>query len=254
MRCPEVQGLLDAFLDSELSTESNLEIARHIEECTSCRERFKGEEKIRRRIREVLARTTERDETIFSEALAKSIAASHRRMPVPVRSVLSVAAGIAAVAALLLFLVPAREENLAERAVANHRHMIEESDGSPLSAADVARAVEELGAGLGISIRLSRVEKPGGSVLLAQHCRLGDVDVAYFLTEENGARVSLFLFPASEAGRFRDAARALHSAGDNYERTLKNHVFAAALKEEGIICAVTQTDEAGLDHLRSLLR
>lgn len=261
MRCREAQRLFDAFLDSELSTETNLEITDHIAACEECRLRIEGEERVRNKFAEALRRTSESEDRAFSAALAVALndpRMSRRGRFRPSRwTVGRGIAGVAVAASILFLLLPSgRGGDLAKRAVENHRHMMEEAGTAPLAAEEIADSVASLSRDIGLRIASAPFLSGDVSVYLAQHCRLGDVPVAYFLVEEGGgASVSFFLFPETEMKNFSGEARRLASPGGRYETFVGGYRFCAVSTGGGVACVVSESDEyPGAELAASLLR
>lgn len=247
MRCSEAQRFFDAFLDSELLTETNLQVTDHIASCEACRLRLEGEERVRNRLAEVLRRTSEEENLVFASALAAAMNESHKprraAFRLPRRTIGLGFAGAAAASIILLMLVSDQGSDLARMAVENHRHMVEEAGTVPLQAKEIADSVASLSRDLDLRIASAPLLAGDVSVYLAQHCRLGDVSVAYFLVGEHGkAPVSFFVFPQTEIEKFAGEARFLASPGDLYEARVGEYRFSASSNSSGVICLVSGLD------------
>ena len=54
--CKKAQALLDAYLSSELTTETTAQINSHLERCAGCLEEFQVRERIKRRLQVAVSR------------------------------------------------------------------------------------------------------------------------------------------------------------------------------------------------------
>jgi anti-sigma factor (TIGR02949 family) len=136
MNCKDVLGRLDPFLDGELEMEANLEVTRHLEDCSGCASVFEGE----RNLIEELRRRVEPPAPVplrarIAEALDRAQAPASRRAAF---RILIPAAAAAALVALFASIFPAGEaaaQGIARQAAQWH-------DAQPAGAAPVSGTPE----------------------------------------------------------------------------------------------------------------
>ncbi len=224
MRCEEARRFLGPYLDSELDPTTSFEIARHLESCAACRERFEAERKVERAVAAEVCRPEPGDEALFRRALERG--GRPRRRP-------WAWAAAGALLALGAFALLRRDEGgLVSSLRKDYRKY--QGGGSPL---DVVSAEpqsvegffrEKMGLAVRVPARIDGMELAGG-----RRCSLRGVPTAFLIYRERGADVSVFVFNADHLDRFPDAGRLAAPVVDEADA-----VRVAALRSDWkVICA-----------------
>lgn len=104
LRCEEVQDVLEAYVDGDLSTAEEARVRAHLGSCPSCATELALAEAIQRELRSLPIPDCP------PEVLRKVVPFTRRRNARPLRSVLAAAMLAAAVGASVFFLGPFRQE------------------------------------------------------------------------------------------------------------------------------------------------
>ena len=195
MKCEEARRFLGPYLDSELDPKTSFEIARHVEVCTGCRERFEAEGRLERAIAEELRVPAPNDDEIWNRALAAS--APRNRIPIVL-----VTAAILFIVLGISWIVFPGEAGLADDLRSDHRKV--QAGRSPLdvTTSNPDEVSEFFRKHLGIEV--STGEVPDGRLMGGRRCALRGVPAAFLLYRVDGEPISVCVFPADRLGSFKN--------------------------------------------------
>lgn len=233
MTCSEALTYLSPYLDSELDPTTSFEIARHLEQCPACAERFARERRVERRLSDAV-RQAGVDATLWSKALARAPAPGR---PSPLRLLAVAAATLLIVGLGLTFLAPRAPPappDLARVLVADHLRLVGGVERVELASADRGAIAEFFKGHLPVDVRCPPTVTPVG----ARNCRLNDRLVGYVQGTVSGSTVSLFFIPASVLEDFPEMTAVLRTRGAACAVPVGVYGVAARMRDRALICAV----------------
>ena len=195
MKCEEARRYLGPYLDSELDPKTSYEIARHLENCPSCAERFASEERVERAVARELRKPEAGDDELWKRALAG--AAPRRRW-----RILASAAAAALVLALGWFVVSGRD-GLAEDLRKDHLEIQSGRAVLDIASSDPAEVSGFFRDRMGLNVPIEEI--PGGELVGGRKCALRGVPTAFLLYRVDGRPVSVSVFGADRLERFPES-------------------------------------------------
>jgi anti-sigma factor RsiW len=227
MKCEDARRYVGPYLDSELDPKSSFELARHLEVCADCKDRFDSEGVLERALAKELARPEPGDDATWERALRRAQGPRNGRW----RWAAAASGGLAA-AAILVWLLALGGNGLASDLRKDYQKHAQ--GGSPLELSSRnPREVEKFFKDrMGLSVP---VPVPSGWELLGgRKCALRGIPTAFILYRLQGRDVTAYIFPSDHLDRFKGSG-ALHDplmdeAGEVRVTALRSgpHVVGAA--------------------------
>jgi anti-sigma factor RsiW len=197
MRCEEARRYVSPYLDSELDAKTSFDIARHLEQCESCRARFESEKTLEAGLVGALKEPVEEDEAILERSLRALPRRRWARWLFP-----PVAAGLAAG---LVWVLVSRSD-LPEYLARDYRKVASGRVSFDLESSDPAAIERFFGEKMGLSVRPPTVA--GATLKGGRKCSLRGTPAAFTIYEEGTERISVAVFDGAHLDRFpSDRAR-----------------------------------------------
>lgn len=195
MRCEDARRFLGPYLDSELDPKTNLEIARHLEGCDGCRERFDAERRLERSIALEIRKPEPGDDATWRRALER---AGRPRVTGWRWAAGFLAAGLAA-AVVWASLRP--NDGLAADLRKDYGEYKTGQWHLDVLSSDPGEIEQFFRFRMGLAVKVP--QKVGDLVLIGgRKCSLRGVPTAFLAYRGRGADVSLFVFSADHLDRF----------------------------------------------------
>lgn len=252
MRCEEARQFLWPYLDSELDDSTIFLITRHLEECRECSLLFRREEEVEQEISRQLRAPSGDESDVLARVLRRALRGAGAIAGRRAWRVLAPVAAVVLVCAVAL-LVAHRRRNadslpaLVVAAAADHQKFLGggmQPEVGPDSVAEFFR--EKLGIDMarapGLGGKGSRWTVDGGRLCQLRSARVGLVMLRY-----DGAPVSLFFVPRSEANRFPRARAA--ASGTSCFEVPGGHGVVGLGVDGTIRCAIGGVGPARLEGL-----
>jgi anti-sigma factor RsiW len=246
MSCDEIRRWISPYLDSELDSHTNFEIAQHLEACAACRQVFEAERQLEASVAASLT-TDPHAQAAWDRAVGRALSGGAVK---PRRWQLAVAA-----AALLVGLVGGwrgwvvAHQDLVRAAFHNHQTYL-----ANRMTLDVQSSSPEAAEAFFVNKLLFPVRCPrnlgdqGIRLIGARLCHLKQVPVAYLLYHVDSRPISVFLLDADDLGRFRQAA-ALDPQDSPRGYRLGRSGIVTVRSAHGVVCAVGEVPQAALERI-----
>jgi anti-sigma factor (TIGR02949 family) len=251
MRCTQVQKYIHAYLDGELGTDMTVEVERHLDECTRCREQTEFEATFIDRVRSgVSADSAPPGLAAQVGSLLDAEDARSRS-----RRYLGAVAGFAAAAVLAIAAglglwplvgprteplpaLPPLEEQVVENVVKNPPLELEQTDASEVS--------EWFRGKLAFNVQPPALEGSGRSRLVgARLYNVGESDAAYLVYDVDGSVVTLQMFEAGRDGRptvpEEQTVRRLPTDNGGYVTSTRGYTVGVVTRR-GVTYSLTSAD------------
>jgi anti-sigma factor RsiW len=240
MNCVEARRLLSLELDGELSEETAFALARHLDDCAVCRQRFAAERGIELGLRRKLVPPAPATPELWARIEQKLV---RRR---PARSWLVFAAAAAVLAAIFLWKRADPPATLAGVLAVMHEKVLAGTE-LPQAALSGAEAVASF-----FRERLPfPVQVPDGvDVRGGRVCAVKGQKLALVFARDSGREVSLFTLPRTLLGAFPAEAEELATQASRASRHGAANVVLQAT--DGLLLAAAA--ELPVEQLRALLQ
>jgi hypothetical protein len=179
MTCSEARRFLEAYLDSELDTETTARVNDHLDRCEPCEKRFRAERRLEKLLAERIGEVPAGAEERFGRILGRAVRPRRRRLlAIGAVAATFLAAGLSA-------LLPRPEPTLVDLARRDHTQAV---TGGGAGAVDPALLAS-------LEPRWGKLPPAGYEIVAAHPCRLGRVVVTYVGLRREGRLLSLFDVP-----------------------------------------------------------
>jgi anti-sigma factor RsiW len=190
MRCEDALKYLSPYLDSELDPKTSFDIARHLEQCETCRRRFEAEKQFEAQIVERLSAPAPGDDAAWAKAL--SSLPKRRRWPY------ALAATAAAIIAVLWVLRP--QHDLLDELKHDYDKLASGRSVLDVPSSDAAEVERFFNEKMGLAVRppiAARMTLVGG-----RKCSLRGTPTAFMAYRCKDQWISIAVFDRANLDRF----------------------------------------------------
>ena len=251
MNCEEVKHYIELFMDSELDSKTNLEVAEHLSYCEKCNKRFVHEQEVENGIvsmfseQEDAARDARDINQIWAGALSRinKQGETFFRLRLRKRYLVPAFAGFMVVLFMVIYTFSENNELVV---AASHCHS-EYLDNKivPTLETNVPKDITTYFANkfaFPITLPIKDGEDSVPKLVGARLCYLKGTAVAYVMYRYDNLPLSLFYIDKKDLNNFPEA-KGLLAKQDCFERTNVNGSNLVAMNsEDTIVCAVSSMD------------
>ena len=201
MNCKDAQSLIDGYVDGELDLVKNLEIEKHLQECTLCAQGYKDQQSLRDAIKSgpFYFKPPAELRGRIQQSLRTAAQPEARSRVLPWRW-LSVAAPVAAAAVLVLALVPllrgpSADELLAREVIASHVRSLMANHLADVPSSDEHTVKPWFNGKLDFSPPVKNLAEQGFPLIGGRLDYIGNRPVAGLVYQRHKHFINLFVWP-----------------------------------------------------------